>query len=915
MRPSNLTLAILLVFTQMNLFAQCGFDAINLARELYNIGKFDQAKMGIESCLSSGGFVTNDIKNKGLRILSLIAIAEDDVPLAESYALQIVKNDPNFKDDPHLVFDDIFKKLARANQVITVSSVSKRSEDIRTAPANVVLIDREEILARGYMDLIELLADQPGFSISKTFSATYANVFQLGFRQENTERTLFMIDGVEENDIWSNIAYISRQYPLSNIKAVEIIYGPSSTIYGPRAFVGAINVITYPPGEKPDDSFSKNEINLKPGIYGLGTISAGSYQTRDADLTIGLKSESVNFSLTGRYFSSDENDLSFVDFYDYSPDDIQSFNYDHLKLNSTFRLRGGQNISADQYLDTFNIPSSSPYLNIFRNSFGKIDSILLTPEGVEQARQIDRSLYTGNVNGFPNGYSNHTKNYFYSGKINFSFFELGFRSWRREEGFNYYQDISTPGSKNGNVWVPKNTTVYAKFERAFEKITFSNLLSFHQHSLDKATNRVNFRPLGFQNSGFHLAHLFFPDSLQYNLTGSSLVKPGFSNLYFYYGGQQIRNDLRFFYDNKSISLIGGAEFRSSQMQGDYLTYQDYLFESKPDLNKAYAQELGTVANQSQGSNIFSILDLSAYAQGTYTFIPEKFFFTIGGRFDYNRIRASGGFGTDFTPRIVVIYKFGEIYARLILSEGIQNVSQWTKYSTGGGRIPNPTLDTEKVKFANLSFEGSLLNNSLHWSIMSYFCDVSDVVASQNIGNILMNRNVGAYRIFGTMASLAFLSSNKNFRVESNYTYLNPQDLDKIGSDQPLRIGDIPSHQFNLNASYKVVQNNGLLGVASLRTNFVGKRPVGSGTTQKDNPGLMGSGFYPSYWIINGSFTVSHKNLNGLSLQVTVNNILDKLHYHPGPRTASANYTSRVNDFVNYVPQRGRHLFVKAIYHF
>jgi outer membrane receptor for ferrienterochelin and colicins len=915
MKPFIITFTFLILLSQVKLSAQCGFDAINLARELYDIGKFDQARSGLESCLNVGGFITSDIKNKALRLLSLIAIAEDDVSLAESYVLQIVKNNPNFKDDPHLVFDEIFKKLARENQVITVSSVSKRAEDIRTAPANVILIDREEILSRGYMDLIELLADQPGFSISKTFSATYANAFQLGFRQENTERTLFMIDGVEENDIWSNIAYISRQYPLSNVKAVEIIYGPSSTIYGPRAFVGAINVITYPAGQRPDNSFSKNEINEKSGFYGLGSVSAGSYHTRDADLTIGLKSETVNFSLTGRYFYSDENDLSFVDFYDYNPNDINTFKYDHLRLNNSFRLRGGQQITAEQYLDSFQIPANSPYLQVFRNSLGTIDSILLSPEGVERARSIDRTLYTGNVNGVPNGYSNHSRDYFYSGKMSFSFFEFGFRSWRREEGFNYYQDISTPGSKNGNVWVPKNTTVYSKFERAFENFTFSNLLSFHQHALDNATNRVNFRPLGFQGSGFHLAHLINPDSLQFNILGTTLVKPGFSNLYFYYGGQQIRNDMRFFYDNKKLSLIGGAEFRSSQMQGDYLTYQDYEFESKPDLSKAYAQELGTVPNQLQGSNIFSILDLSAYVQGTYSFIPDKFFVTAGGRFDYNRIRASGGFGTDFTPRIVVIYKFGEIYARLILSEGIQNVSQWTKYSTGGNRIPNPTLDTEKVKFANFSLEGSMLNKSLQWSIMSYFCDVSDVVASQSLNGILMNRNVGEYRIFGTMASLAFISSNKNFRAEANYTFMNPQDLDRINSDEPLRIGDIPAHQFNLNASYRLISNGGFLGVAAIRTNYVGKRPVGPETSQKDNPGLMGSGFYPQYFVVNGSVTLSHKELNGLSLQVTVNNILDQLHYHPGPRTAAANYTNRVNDFVNYVPQRGRHLFVRAIYRF
>ena len=41
-----------------------------------------------------------------------------------------------------------------------------------------------------------------------------------------------MIDGVEENDVWLNWAYLSRQYPISNIKAIEVVYGPTGTMYG-----------------------------------------------------------------------------------------------------------------------------------------------------------------------------------------------------------------------------------------------------------------------------------------------------------------------------------------------------------------------------------------------------------------------------------------------------------------------------------------------------------------------------------------------------------------------------------------------------------------------------------------------------------------------------------------------------------
>ena len=68
-------------------------------------------------------------------------------------------------------------------------------ENVELAAATVVVIRENEFRRRGYFDLIDLLADQPGFDISRLFASTYANVYQRGFRQENTERTLVMIDG------------------------------------------------------------------------------------------------------------------------------------------------------------------------------------------------------------------------------------------------------------------------------------------------------------------------------------------------------------------------------------------------------------------------------------------------------------------------------------------------------------------------------------------------------------------------------------------------------------------------------------------------------------------------------------------------------------------------------------------------
>ncbi len=919
-----LSLVLLFMGFSSYIKAQCDFIHINNAIELYKIGKFDVAKSLINKCINDKGFQGNQDNNRAFRLLSLIAIAEDSIQLAKSFIKNIISNNPDFTSDPHIVFDLLFKEVKLANQVVKVYSVSKNAEDIETAPAPVILITREEIIRRGYVDIIDVLQDLPGFEISKIFSATYANVFQLGFRQENTERTLLMIDGVEENDIWSNIAYLSRQYPLSNIKAIEVLYGPSSTMYGPRAFVGAINILTLNAGEKPSTLFKNMKIEdekMKP-FYVNANLSNASFRTKDIDMTLGWTTKNFKLSVTGRYFSSDEDDLSFVEFYDYSPSDIDRFNYSSLNLKGNFTISNNnglkKTIPLSEYINTFNIPRLSPYYQIFYNKNNGVDSIILTKEGIEKAKLKDKETYSGYVNGRSNGFSNHTKNYFLSAKLSMNYFVIGFSTWRNEEGFNYYQDIYSPGSRNGNLWIPKNMTLYSKYEQTFERLSVTNLTTFHDHSVDKETNRVNFYPFGLPASGLHLAHLLNPDSLIINNTGTALHKQGYANTFFYYQAKQLRNDFRIFYSGNQFNLTSGLELRSSFMQGDYLNYTNFDYKNSIDQNKiSFAQELGTVRNQEKGSNLFSIFDLGIYSQVNINFIPNKLILNTGARLDYNRIRASGGFGYEISPRVVLVYKILPLTIKSIYSRGLQNVSQWTKFSTGGGRTPNPSLETEKVDFLNLTVIGHLFQKSFEWEIMGYSSFIKDAVASSTDSKgITQNRNIGSYHILGTMSHLRYRAPN-GLCAYVNHTFILPNQVDDgISKDfTPLRIGDIASHHVNAGVNFDI-NNHNILTNLDFRANYVGDKKVGPGTTQSSNLGVPDN-IVKAYLIFNGAIHFAHKNISWINISLIGNNLLnnnildaaDKRYYHPGPRTASGSFTN-VSGFVPFVPQRPRYLMVR-----
>lgn len=928
----------------------CSGITLENSKDRYEIGDFDSVKKNLESCVKNRSFSSSDELNKARELLALTAIVEDMLEQAQNYIGDIVKSNSKFVPSyRNIVFNLFFDQLKRENIGVTVSSVSKKAEDLNTAPATVKLINQEEIMDRGYIDLVDLLSDLPGFDISKIFSVTYANIFQMGFRQENTERTLFMVDGIEENDLWLNWAYISRQYPLSNIKAVEVLYGPSSTMYGPRAFVGAINVITFSPKELPIDPLGEttDTKEKESKFYLYGNTQAGNLKTRSADITLGFRGKAAALQVTGRYYGSDEHDLSGTEFYNYSTDDI-----DHLSYNR-MNLKGVGN-SLNEYMTRFNLPLTHPYYNVSRNNAGNIDSIFLTQEGINRARELDRAAYSSKVNGQPIGYSNQTEDYFIGAKVTVENFLFGIRHWKRTEGFNFYQDIDVAGSRNGSNWSPENTTIYAQYDREInDKISISNLSNFALHRLGKESNRVNFIAFGDPRANLHLAHLLNPSELISNqklektttntygtevqeVQNYSLLKNGWRNRYYYYEAQQFRNEARFFYENQKVKISSGLDIRSTLTQGDYLIYMDY--ETNAENTEAYrdqqsnvslAREKGIVENQAEGSNMFSIIDIGFFNQITIK-IGEKFFLSGGNRIDYNKIRKNSGYGIALSPRISAIFNTKHTTLKLNYSKGLQNVSQWTKYSTGGGRLPNPNLETESIDFLNLEYLGRIGNGNIGWEVNGFGYLIKDAVTSGVILGVRKNYNAGEYRNIGLMSGFNYSSISKNWKIQINHTLYNPELIESSVQDlpEPLRLGDIASHRVNFSITRKN-QIGQLSNSINLRANYVTERPIGPTTTQTLNPGVNGEGSIPAYLLVNANIAFKFQKIPFLRLDISVENLLNKnildnmnsQYFHPGPREASGTFNmpgdipgkSYGDRNVPYVPQRPRFIMAKLSY--
>jgi outer membrane receptor for ferrienterochelin and colicins len=181
--------------------------------------------------------------------------------------------------------DNLFDNLSLEDLFnIEITSASNVKEKLSDAPAVVMVYTRDEIQRRGYSDLVELFDDLPGIDTSITYGDLYFRPYWRGFRKGSSSTFLFMIDGMVMNHLWFNWTDVMVSVPLSFIDQVEVVYGPASSVYGPNALMGVINVIT----SKGEDS---NDYDMK--------LSAGSFDTKVIDMTYHYKKDGFGLRLTG----------------------------------------------------------------------------------------------------------------------------------------------------------------------------------------------------------------------------------------------------------------------------------------------------------------------------------------------------------------------------------------------------------------------------------------------------------------------------------------------------------------------------------------------------------------------------------------------------------------------------------------
>jgi len=130
--------------------------------------------------------------------------------------------------------------------------------------AATIVIDRAQIEAAQATDVADILSRTAGIEIARTGGP--GQPASLFIRGGNSNYTLVLIDGVRVNEGALGLPALNNITP-EMIERIEVVEGPRSTLYGPDAIGGVVNIITRTPGPA--------RLDAEVGGGSFGTVQGG----------------------------------------------------------------------------------------------------------------------------------------------------------------------------------------------------------------------------------------------------------------------------------------------------------------------------------------------------------------------------------------------------------------------------------------------------------------------------------------------------------------------------------------------------------------------------------------------------------------------------------------------------------------
>jgi len=157
---------------------------------------------------------------------------------------------------------------------ITITSVSRRPQNLSDSAAAVFVITGDDIHRLGVTSIPEALRLAPGLQVARVDANQWA-ITSRGFSGTFANKLLVMIDGRSVySPAFSGVYWDMQDTLLEDIDRIEVIRGPGATIWGANAVNGVINIIT----KKADDT--------RGGLVGIG---GGNEESFNGGMRYGAK--------------------------------------------------------------------------------------------------------------------------------------------------------------------------------------------------------------------------------------------------------------------------------------------------------------------------------------------------------------------------------------------------------------------------------------------------------------------------------------------------------------------------------------------------------------------------------------------------------------------------------------------------
>ncbi len=174
-----------------------------------------------------------------------------------------------------------------------VVTATRTLRQLSSLPLPVTLISRRQLQQTGVIRLDEILDEQTG--ILMTPDATIGGGEGVQIQGISSDYIMVLIDGVPVVGRSSGNLDLSR-LAIGNIQQVEIVKGPSSSLFGSEALGGVINIIT----EKPDSE----------DISGQVSHRSATFNNQNTSVNLNQRRGKLGYSLFADRLSTDGYDLA-----------------------------------------------------------------------------------------------------------------------------------------------------------------------------------------------------------------------------------------------------------------------------------------------------------------------------------------------------------------------------------------------------------------------------------------------------------------------------------------------------------------------------------------------------------------------------------------------------------------------------